>query len=1011
MLRRPIIYALLSLLTLLAACVQTPAPLEPDRGLEAADLPSDLFFSEYIEGSSNNKALEIYNGTGALVNLAGYNVQQFSNGNATAGLTINLTGTIAPGDVFVLAHSSSDPAILAQADQTSGAGLFNGDDALTLRNGTTVVDVIGQIGFDPGTEWGSGLTSTADNTLRRKADVCAGDPDGSDVFDPSVQWDGFATNTFDGLGSHTANCGGSTEDVAPTISSTTPADGAAGVALDSSLAVTFSEPVDVAEDGFALACGETAVEFDVSSDDSTTYILDPNDDLPKGEECTVTITASAVTDQDGEPDAMAEDYSFSFTTFGIVTKIHDVQGGGNASPLVGQTVTIEGVVVGDFEGPPPTLRGFYVQEQDGEQDGDPLTSEAIFVFNGSSDDVSLGDVVTVAGTVQEFQGQTQIGEVSSITVGGTDSVTPTEVKMPFPEAEDGVPYLERFEGMLVTFPETLYVTEYFQLGRFGQVVVSSGGRLYQPTNLVRPGPEAEALQDANDLNRIIVDDALNNQNPDPIRIARGGEPLSAENTLRGGDTVTGLTGVLTYTWAGNSASGNAYRVRPVDDTQESVPNFAAANPRPTSAPEVGGSVRVAGMNMLNFFNTFDGLPDNVDNCTAGVGGGPVDCRGANTEDEFNRQWPKTVAAITATEADVIGMIEIENDGYGPDSAIQFLVDKLNAATENGTYAFIDVDAATGEANALGTDAIKVGLIYKPGVVTPIGQTAALNSAQFVFGGDNEPRNRPSLAQAFMENATGARFIVDVNHLKSKGSACGTPDAGDGQGNCNAVRVNAANILADWLASDPTGQGDADVLIIGDLNSYAEEDPIIALEEAGYTNLVERDQGEDAYSYVFDGQAGYLDHALANESLQGQVTDTALWHINADEPSVLDYNTDFKSAAQIGYLYDDSPYRSSDHDPVLVGATLDYTTDETFVALRYFIGLYLADGTLSQEQADGLLDKLDEIERKLERGQTRPALNQLRAFDNQIRAFARSGALSAEQGDQLLTLTQALRNIL
>jgi len=168
--------------------------------------PTELFFSEYIEGSSNNKALEIYNGTGAAVNLGtgAYNVQMFFNGSASAGLTITLTGTVADGDVFVLAHSSASATILAQADQTNGAGWFNGDDAVVLRKGTTVIDAIGQTGFDPGTEWGTGLTSTADNTLRVKAAVCAGDAIGSDAFDPSVLWEGFATDTFGGLGATTA---------------------------------------------------------------------------------------------------------------------------------------------------------------------------------------------------------------------------------------------------------------------------------------------------------------------------------------------------------------------------------------------------------------------------------------------------------------------------------------------------------------------------------------------------------------------------------------------------------------------------------------------------------------------------------------------------------------------------------------------------------------------------------------------------------------------------------------
>ena len=165
---------------------------------------SELFFSEYLEGTSNNKALEIFNGTGSEIDLgiSGYRVQMFFNGSSSAGLTINLTGTVGSGDVFVLAHGSAAGSILGQADQTSGATWFNGDDAIVLLKGATVIDSIGQVGFDPGTEWGSGLPSTADNTLRRKASVFGGDSNLFDTFDPSVEWEGFAIDTFVDQGVH-----------------------------------------------------------------------------------------------------------------------------------------------------------------------------------------------------------------------------------------------------------------------------------------------------------------------------------------------------------------------------------------------------------------------------------------------------------------------------------------------------------------------------------------------------------------------------------------------------------------------------------------------------------------------------------------------------------------------------------------------------------------------------------------------------------------------------------------
>jgi hypothetical protein len=222
------------------------------------------------------------------------------------------------------------------------------------------------------------------------------------------------------------------------------------------------------------------------------------------------------------------------------------------------------------------------------------------------------------------------------------------------------------------------------------------------------------------------------------------------------------------------------------------------------------------------------------------------------------------------------------------------------------------------------------MIYQPARVTPVGHTAALNSVAFVNGGDSAERNRPSLAQAF-QLPNGERFIVDANHFKSKGSACDAPDAGDGQANCNAVRVNAAHELTSWLASDPTGTGDPDVLIVGDLNSYAMEDPITAIRNAGYTNLLSTFVGSDAYSYLFDGQFGYLDHALGSQSLTSQVSGVGEWHINADEPSVLDYNTDFKTPNLVTTLYAPDQFRMSDHDPVLVGLYLNAPPTATFNA--------------------------------------------------------------------------------
>jgi len=167
---------------------------------------SGFIISEYAEGSSNNKAIELYNGSDAAIDLASYRVAMYFNGSVSPGLSItNLTGLLAPGSTYVIAHSSSAAELKDKAQLTNGAGWFNGDDAIVLAHDDgTVIDSLGQVGFDPGSQWGSGLVSTADNTLRRKAGITSGDTNPGDVFDPSVEWDGFANDTWDGFGYHNA---------------------------------------------------------------------------------------------------------------------------------------------------------------------------------------------------------------------------------------------------------------------------------------------------------------------------------------------------------------------------------------------------------------------------------------------------------------------------------------------------------------------------------------------------------------------------------------------------------------------------------------------------------------------------------------------------------------------------------------------------------------------------------------------------------------------------------------
>jgi uncharacterized repeat protein (TIGR01451 family) len=554
--------------------------------------------------------------------------------------------------------------------------------------------------------------------------------------------------------------------------------------------------------------------------------------------------------------------------------------------------TIEGVVVGDYQDTEVELGGFFLQEEDVDADAFSMTSEGIFVYE-SGTEVHAGDIVRVTGTVAEYLGLTELTSVGTVTLcSAGNSVTAATVTLPISDMAEW----EWVEGMLMNIPHELYVTDNYDLGRYGQMQLSVNDRLYNPTSVVSPGTDANDLQDLNDRSRVVLDDANNSPDPDPIIYPS--PELSATNTLRSGDTVPDLTGVV------HDTNGD-YRMQPVGPIA-----FTAANGRPAIHESVGGRLKVASFNVLNFFTTLDtGAP------VCGPTGG-MDCRGAETAAEFSRQRDKIINAIIAMDADVIGLMEIEN--HPTDAALQDLVDGLNAAAGAGTYARI----ATG---TIGTDAIKVAFIYRPGTITPVGTAATIDIYPF------DDLNRPPLAQTFEENATEGRFTAVVNHLKSKecsGATGDNADQGDGQGCWNAIRTEAAAALVAWLATDPTSSGDPDFIIIGDLNSYAMEDPIATLKADGYANLFSTFVGPDAYSYIYDGQSGYLDHALSNDSLTPQVTGATIWHINADEPSVLDYNTNFKSLRHLTTLYSDDPYRASDHDPLIVGLSLLRPADLT-----------------------------------------------------------------------------------
>lgn len=762
----------------------------------APTVQAEPFFSEYLEGGSSNKALEIYNPADTPLNLTGYSVKVYSNGATSVGKTVTLTGTIPAKGTFVLYDTGSIQAIKDKGQLAIGTGNFNGDDAIALYKDAQLLDVIGKIGERPvGGGWGSGLTSTLNKTLVRKASINQGDTDATDAFDPAAQWEGYAQDTVTYLGSHTADGGAPTDPTDPTDPEVP-----AGPQLG--------------------ACAETA------------------------------------------------------------TFISAVQGTGDVTPKAGQDVVVEAVV----SRLTPFADGFYIQEETADQDTNAATSEAIFVYNnGATTYPTVGQKVRVLGKAEEYFTKTQIRRTGLLECGQAQAVTPVELTLPYANTAA----LESLESMSVYLPQDLTVVDSYNFGTYGELSIAAN-RLFVPTNQFAPSsPEAIALAALNKRSTLVLDDLQSGKNPANVIYPAPG--LSMNNPVRTGDTVSALSGVLDYSFS-------AWRILPEGQVQFTASNAREDLPRLRNL----GTLKVASFNVLNYFNG-DGL-----------GGGFPTSRGATTSLEFSRQAEKTVAALTAVNADVVGLMEIENDGYGEQSAIIDLVGRLNAKLGAGTYQYVQVPGTT----ELGSDEITVGLLYKPSKVAPVGAAVTLNTGVFAFG------NRQPLVQSFRQLSNNEVFTFAVNHFKSKGSCpSGTTnpdrDLKDGQGCWTATRVQAANELTSWLATKPTGTADADVLIMGDLNAYAKETPITTLVNKGFVNLVEKYQGNHGYSYVFGGEAGYLDHALASTSLSTQAVYAMEWHINADETTLFDYNTELKTPQQVVDFYQPSPFRASDHDPVVV----------------------------------------------------------------------------------------------
>lgn len=592
-------------------------------------------------------------------------------------------------------------------------------------------------------------------------------------------------------------------------------------------------------------------------------------------------------------------YSFTslilFLSFGLVAQtsvtIPQIQGLGSSSVYVNQVVKTTGIVTARFIGS-NKIGGFFMQDPVG--DNNPLTSDGIFVST-STDNVAVGDNVEITGTVTETGGRTQLGTITGTNILSSKNTIPVVEVVYNPDTWNW----KQYEGMLIQFDQTLYVNNNSRLLSLGQLTLGTT-RLYTPTNqFVHGTADYTALLAFNAKAQLILDDGITTGNYTPIQFA------DASGTRRTGERITNLQAVVDY-------SNSAYTIYPA-----TTPVFYG-NPRPTAPSDLGNyNLKVCASN-LDYY-----LPTNF-----GQG------YGAANATQAAQQQLKIVAGLLAIDADIYGLMEVEEG----QKALTDLVTAMNAATVAGRYGFVN------DGGGMDGTYIKVGYLYRTDKVTPYLNLQNTNSPS--------PYDRKKV-QAFTLNSNNERFIFSLNHFKAK-TGCPTSgtdtDQGDGQGCWNATRVLESTSITNLIANNLTYYGDDDVLIMGDLNSYGKEDPVEKLIQNGYTDMHRVFHADSAYSYVYDGEAGYLDNVLASPTMKSQITGVSVFHVNTDEPTMFEYS---------GSAYQPDMYRYSDHDPVVVGLSLGVfnKVDNIPAADRFSISPNVVTDHFSVSNANGNIIQL------------------------------------------------------
>src|SRR6184192_280556 len=977
-------------LVVLVSMVVTLVPLS--RSAEA--LSTSVVISQVYGGGGNSGAqftndfIELFNRGGASIDLSGWSVQYTSatgpgNFGSAANLITPLTGTIAPGQYVLIqeAAGTTPVAALPAPDVTDAtpinmgaAGgkvvLVNTTSPLGCNGGSTpcsaaaVATIVDLIGYDGANFFEGAAAPTLSNATAafRKNAGCTESDNNSTDFEALAP---APRNTTSPL--HFC-----TGDNAPAVTATSPLAGATGVAFNTDITITFSEPVDVSSPWYTIGCATSGSHGAAQTGGPTTFTLDPTVDFAFSESCTVTVLAAQVTDQDtvDPPNNMLGNFAFSFTTEAPPpppTFIHEIQGAAHVSPLLGQTF-------GNVPGIVTTKRTNGFNLQDPSPDSDPATSEGIFVFTGSAPaSISVGDAVRVKATVSEFRPGGASG-LSNLSI--TELVSPTVTvlshgnplpaatviglggRMPptsvieddasdgnvetsgvFDPASDGLDFYESLEGMLVQINDPVIVgpTNSFNEipvlpddGTWAGPRTAHGGILYSYAD---GNPE-----------RIIVDDGIV---PMPQR-------------LNVGDHFAGsVTGVVDYNFG----------LFMVELTQSPTVVSGGLAKEVTASPTVN-ELTVATFNVQNLdpgdgtakFTKLAALivnnmksPDLVAVEEVQDNNGPTDDGTVDPSVTVST----LIAAISAAGGPTYEYRQInpvnDQDGGEPGGNIRqiflFRTDRgLSFVDRSGG----DSTTATTVTSAGGTPQLS----FSPGRIDPT--DSAWNSS------------RKPLAGEFLFD--GQRLFVIANHFNSKGGD--QPLTGRFQPPTRSSEVQRhqqATIEAGFVQQIRAIDPNANVVVLGDLNDFEFSETIHILEAGGLTDLYDTLPLAERYSYVFEGNSQTLDHILVSGSLADRSTLDVV-HVNAEFAD-----------------------QASDHDPSVVRIVLNDTSTLCGLSVR----VSAKDGI-----GRSLCAKLQNAAAAQDRGDLKAAQNILKAFANEVNA-QRDKAITSDDADLLILLANRL----